>query len=273
VTRPSIFEQNRHLSNDLPAVGARAIEYWAKAGYGARLILMIVQQTYGGFLNFHPHLHCLVYAGGLEEGCVRWIRDLHFEKTEHKHELMLAWRFALIAYLHAATGAEVVKSDLSADELRHVLEVERQRNWNIFVGRSVPKRTVIRHIGRYIRKPPIAQYRLTRLSDGTVQYLAKNTRKRCLTPVTYTNQEFLALLMPHVPDRYCNAMHYFGLLAPRCKRLLTVLFELLNQSPKPRPARLSWARSLDQTFGRNPLIGSDGSVLRRIGRLDPVSAR
>jgi hypothetical protein len=265
-----LFQQNRHLLNELPAIGATAIEFWAKGRHGARVILMVVQQTYGGFLNFYPHLHSLVSAGGLHSSS-RWIHDLDFSKQDHNHELMLAWRFALIAHLDAAIRAKVLKSDLRSDELRKVLEIERQRNWNIFISRKLSKRVVIDHIGRYVRKPPIAQYRLTRLNDAEVQYLAKDTRNRCLTPVTYTNPEFLALLMPHVADRYCNSMRYFGLLAPRSKCLLSVVFDLLKQKQRAKPTRLSWAMSLNQTFGKDPLIGRDGSVLRRVGRLEPFT--
>ena len=268
----SLFQHNRHLLNDLPAIGARAIEYLTATKHNARVILMVVPQTYGGFLNFYPHLHTLVSAGGLDEFRIQWIGSLGFGKEEHKHEVMLAWRFALLAYLDAAIKANVVRSDLSLDDLTHILHPEGKRNWNIFVSRAVPKNTVINHIGRYIRKPPIAQYRLTRLNAGEVQYLAKDTRKRCLTPVTYTNQEFLALLIPHIADRYCNSMRYFGLLAPRSKRLLSVVFDLLKQKQKPKPARLTWATSLNQTFGTDPLIAPDGSVLRRVGRIEPVPA-
>ena len=132
------------------------------------------------------------------------------------------------------------------------------------------KKSVIDHIGRYIRKPPIAQYRLTRLNDEEVEYVAKDTRKNCLTPVKYTNQEFLALLMPHIPDRYCNSMHYFGLLAPRSKNLLPVVFDLLQQKMSPKPARLGYAQDLYRTFGTNPLIGRDGYLLEWIGHLEPV---
>jgi hypothetical protein len=178
----------------------------------------------------------------------------------------------LVAYLDAAIKARALTSDLSSDEFAQILGTERKQNWIIFVGRKVSKRTVIDHIGRYIRKPPLAQYRLSRLNEAEVQYLTKDTRKKCLTPVTYTNQEFLALLMLHVADRYCNSMRYFGLLAPRSKRLLSLVFDLLKQKQQPRPARLSWATSLYRTFGKNPLIGRDGSVLRRVGRIEPVPA-
>ena len=44
-----IFQHNKHLLNDLPAVGAEAIEFWAKQRHGAVIVLMVVQQTYGGF--------------------------------------------------------------------------------------------------------------------------------------------------------------------------------------------------------------------------------
>lgn len=267
-----LFQANRHLLNDLPAIGADAIEYWAKVRYGVRIILMVVEQTAGGFLNFYPHLHTLVSAGGLDEFCLRWVHDLKFQEKEHKHELMLAWRFALLACLDAAIAANVLNSQLNLDELAGVLREESQRNWITFVGRSVSKQKVMDHVGRYIRKPPIAQYRLTRPTNEEVEYVVKDTRNKCLTPVRYTNQEFLSLLMPHVSDRYCNSMRYFGLLAPRSKNLLPVVFDLLQQKMSPKPRRLGYALDYLRTFGTNPLIGRDGSLLEWVGRLEPVAA-
>ena len=77
---------------------------------------------------------------------------------------MLAWRFGLLAYLNAAIEANALTSDFGANEAARLLKAESQRPWNTFVGRKVFKRKGIDHIGRYIRKPPIAQYRLTRPS-------------------------------------------------------------------------------------------------------------
>lgn len=273
-TMPPVFwpilQQNRHLLNDLPAVGAAAIEFWVKAKYGARVILMVVQQTYGGFLNFYPHLHTLVSAGGLDEYSGEWIPELELRKN--KRDLMLAWRYALLGYLDQAIKAKTLRSNLTHDELRTTLETEAGRDWNIFVGPLVPKKRVIDHIGRYIRKPPIAQYRLTRISDRGVQYFAKDTKNRCLTPVRYTNEEFVRLLMPHVIDRFENSMRYFGLLAPRSRTLLSAVFALLKQEKFPPPVRLSFADSLYKTFGKNPLIGCDGQRMRWVGRMDSVAA-
>jgi hypothetical protein len=203
---------------------------------------------------------------------MRWVHDLKFKEKEHEHELMLAWRFALLAYLDAAITGNALNSELSLDELADVLKTDSKRNWITFVGHRVSKQRVIDHIGRYIRKPPIAQYRLTQPSAEEVQYVVKDTRNKCLRTMRYTNQEFLALLIPHVADRYCNSMRYFGLLAPRSRNLLPVVFDLLQQKMSPKPARLGYALDQLRSFGTNPLIGRDGSFLDWVGRLEPVTA-
>jgi hypothetical protein len=175
-----------------------------------------------------------------------------------------------LAFIDAAIQTNILKSVLCKDELVQILHRESQRDWHIYVGRQVRKKAVIEHIGRYVRKPPISQRRLRRLDDDRVEYIAKDTKNERMRPMTYTNREFLSLLLPHVADRYCNSMRYFGLLAPRSKGLLSVVFDLLKQKRKPKPPRLSWALSLERTFHNNPLIGRDGSILRRVGYLEPL---
>jgi hypothetical protein len=67
-----ILQDNRDLLHCIPTAGANAIETWAQLKYGVRLFIVIVQQTFGGFLDFAPHLHIMVSAGGLRETTHRW---------------------------------------------------------------------------------------------------------------------------------------------------------------------------------------------------------
>lgn len=130
----AILQQNPCLLPDLPALGAAAIEFLAKARCGVRAILMVVQQTYGGFLNLNPHLHTSVSAGGLEISSGSWIARLNFDE----HEIMLAWHYVLLAYLNEAIKGDVLKSDPSKDELRKILETEGKRPWNSLSNRDQP---------------------------------------------------------------------------------------------------------------------------------------
>jgi hypothetical protein len=67
----TILQQSRHILHDIPAMGADAIQQWTWARYGVRLIISVVQQTFGGRLNFVPHLHIMVSAGGLKVSQLR----------------------------------------------------------------------------------------------------------------------------------------------------------------------------------------------------------
>jgi hypothetical protein len=250
-------------------MGAEAIQHWAKARYGVRLIVIVVQQTFRGLLNFVPHLHVMVSAGGLHEYTNRWIHCLKYDNFE----LMRAWRYAVIALLSEALKRNVLDSSLSGEEVQRMLKIQYGREWNVFVSRIGSKQYRLKHDGRYIRRPPVAQHRLTRSGNGQIEYLAKDTRKKQFVVQRYSNEEFVNTLIQHVPERGRHAMRYFGLLSPNGEaRLWAGVFILLNQQRRPRPLRLPWRWLRIRTFGTDPLLDTFGQLMRWVGRRAPVTA-
>jgi hypothetical protein len=261
-----ILQQNRGVLHLVPAMGAEAIMQWAKARYGVRLLVIVVQQTFGGLLNFFPHLHIMVSAGGLHESTNRWINSIKFDKAE----LMRAWRFALISLLAEARKRNILKSSLSSEELLSMFATQYQRRWNVFISRVGSKLYWLRHDGRYIRRPPIAQHRLTRIGTDEVEYFAKDTRNEQFVSKRFTTNELVNILIQHAPDRGRHAMRYFGLLSPRSKaRLWAGIFVLLKQRVRSHPPRPSWRWLLLKTFGRDPLLDNLGQRMHWIGRRVP----
>lgn len=262
-----ILEQNRHLLHDVPAMGAEAIMQWAKARYGVRLLVLVVQQTFGGLLNFYPHLHVMVSAGGLQESTNCWIPRLDFDKAE----LMRAWRFALIALLAEAHKRNMLRSSMTDEELRSLFATQYQRDWNIFFNRIGSKAYHLTHDGRYIRRPPVAQHRLTRIATDQVEYLAKDTANKQFVLKRYTGAEFVDILIRHAPDGGRHSMRYFGLLSPRSKaRVWAGIFVLLKQRVRQHPPRLSCRQLRLRTFGIDPLLDSRGEPMYWIGRRAPL---
>ena len=265
----TILQQNPHILHGIPAMGAEAVLQWAKARYGVRLIVVVVQQTFGGLLNFVPHLHIMVSAGGLRESAGHWIHRLEYDRRE----LMLAWRYAVGAFLSQAYRRGALKSSLSSGEFQTMLETQHGRDWNVFISRKGSKANRLKHDGRYIRRPPVAQHRLARIGIDRVEYLAKDTRNKRSVLVQYTNEEFVDILAQHVPDPYGHAMRYFGLLSPRCKaQVWAAVFVLLNQQRRPHPPRLPWRWLRIKTFGADPLLDSQGRLMQWAGRRAPVEA-
>lgn len=273
-TIPSIFrpllQQNRHLLNDLPAVGASVIKRWAESKYGASVFLIVVPQTFGGFLNFNPHLHMLVSAGGLQESEGRWLPRLHFKERRHELELMEMWRLALSSYLWLTLQKTALVSNLNTELLKKALKTQYKREWVIYVSPVMSKTKFLRYAGRYIRRPPIPLSHILGTTDHGVQFLAKDTRAKRIVQVMWPKEMFVDTLGEHFPDHYKHAMRYFGLLAPRRKnRTSAVVFSLLRQKKRPQPARLRWAESKRRDFGADPLIDRRGTRMSWSGRLAP----
>ncbi len=260
-----IFKQNRHLLNDLPAIGASAIQRWVENKYGVSVLLIVVPQTFGGLLNFNPHLHMLVSAGGFQESECRWI-PLRFDKCE----LMQMWRLALIAYLWVVLRVTAPRSAVGTEPLRRSLDEQYKREWIIYISPFMSKAKFLRYAGRYIRRPPIPLNHIVKITDREVRFLAKDTRGKRKVELLWPKEMFVDALGEHVPDRYRHAMRYFGLLAPRSKRRTsTALFAALKQKKRPRPTRLGWADSLTRDFGVNPLVDSRGQPMLWVGRRRP----
>jgi hypothetical protein len=262
-----IFQRNRHLLHDLPAVGAQVIQQWVKARYGVRVLIIVMPHTFGRHLDFKPHLHILVSGGGLQEGESRWIPRLVF----NKRALMHMWRYAVITYLRQALQAMVLSSELAPDTLRGILKTQYERWWNIDIQHFKSKRQFLRYAGRYVRRPPIAQHRFLRITDSEVVFWTNDLREKRRVETRYSLQGFIATLTHHVPDRYRHAMRYFGLLAPRSKgRTSAAMFVLLGQRKPPRPRRLGWVSLLRKHFGVDPLIDGAGQRMHWVGRLKPA---
>ena len=267
-----ILQENRHLLHGIPAIGAEAIRLWVRSQCAVSVLMLVIQHTFGGLLNFYPHLHVLVSAGGLDESTGNWIASLDCDERALV-DLMKAWRYAVVAYVAEALKARVLKSGMSPQEIRVMFEAQYNREWNIHISRRMSKTHFVKYVGRYIRRPPIAQHRLARITDQVVEYLAKDTRNNRFVNVRYSNDEFVAILKKQVHGRGRHAMRYFGLLAPRTKaRTWAAVFLSLKQKQRPLPCRLGWRYLLHKTFGIDPLIDSFGQEMHWVARLSPVTS-
>ena len=260
------LRRNRHLLHDLPALAAAVIQQWAKMRYGVRVLILVFPHTFGRHLNFNAHLHVMVSAGGLNESEGRWITPLYFDK----HKLMHMWRYAVVTYLRAALQKGLLASEESPEELRALLKTQYERWWNVYVDPIRSKWYFLRYVARYVRRPPIAQHRFTKITEREVEFLTKDLKEKRIVTTRYLIEDFVDALAEHVPDRYKHAIRRFGLLAPRTQRTTSAaMFLLLGQKKRPRPPRLSWRNSLRKYFMVDPLLDSRGQDMRWVRRLKP----
>ena len=148
-----------------------------------------------------------------------------------------------------------------------MLRTQYERWWNVHIDPIRSKWHFLRYVARYVRRPPIAQHRFTKIRDREVEFLTKDLKEKQVVTTRYLIQDFVDALAAHVPDRYRHAMRRFGLSAPRTQRTTSAsLFLQLGQTKHPRPKRLGWRNSLLKYFGVDPLVDSRGEAMHWIGR-------
>ena len=262
----SVFKDNRHLLYDLPAVAGSVVQQWARAAHGADVFCVVVMQTFGGRLNWHPHFHILISAGGYKESEGRWIPCLQFNQTQ----LMELWRYGVVEYLSQALKASLIQSQLPVSEFRKMLRSQSGREWNIHLQSLGSKTRFLNYAGRYIRRLPLPQQAILRVSRTEVEFVAKDTRRKRREKRTLPIGELVALLGQHVADRYRNAARYYGLCASHSQNVSAV-FVLLGQERRRRPPRLRWAASLKKYFKIDPLLDHLGERMLWVGRRSPLN--
>ena len=171
-----IFRANRHLLNDLPVLGAQVIQRWVRKKYGARLLLAVVPHTFGRDLKFNCHLHLLVSQGGLSRDESTWLPSLPL----WMNAIMKMWRYATVTFLRMAYRRGLLSTKLDRRAFYKLMEGQYERSWHVYCGAMRSRGQILRHAGRYVRRPPIAGHRILEAGAGEVRFLTRDLKSGAL---------------------------------------------------------------------------------------------
>jgi hypothetical protein len=259
------FFHDRQLARLLPTLAAKTVEAWCRARFGLKVGVIAVPHTFNSKLEFNAHVHVMVTAGGLETSGT-WRSSVYYDVDALTHY----WRKGVIRLLRTSFRIGTIRADLPAEQVEETLVREESRWWSVKLQSLGSKAHFLRYAGRYARRPPIAQRRITGISAQEIQFWAKDRKLRRETIVRLAPGDFISAWMQHIPDEYEHAVRSFGLFAPRAIRnSSTAVFTILGQTPRPRPRRLKWDLSIKRDFGWDPLLDSKGDHMRWTRRIPP----
>ncbi len=203
---------------------------------GAEPGFFAVLHSWGQTLQHHPHLHCVVAAGGLSADRKRWIRcrpgfclpvkvlsalfrRLFLDSLQRAYEQGKLQFFSELERLHSApTFAAYVKRI-------------RMRQWVVYAKAPFGgPQQVLGYLGRYTHRVALSNQRLRRLEGDQVTFDWKDYRDHSRNKtMTLPAEEFIRRFLLHaLPPRFQRIRHY-GFLAnvhrrqniALCRELLT----------------------------------------------------
>lgn len=265
-----LFRDNPHLTTALSALAASIIQTHASIRSGLRVGVMTILHTFNGKLEFNSHVHTLVTAGGLYGLSDSWVEKVYYDRDK----LFESWRRAVIKLLRTALRAGQLVSASTVDELDAILSEQEARWWSVKIQSFKSKDHFLRYAGRYVRRPPIAQKRITEVGEQAVKFWFRDKKLHRKIEVECSPEEFVDRWSQHIPDHYRHAVKSFGLFAPRAaQKTFDAVFAVLGQERRPRPKPRPWAESIWRDFKRDPLLDSKGKRMTWARRIAPkVSA-
>jgi hypothetical protein len=203
---------------------------------GAEIGFFSVLHTWNQKLEHHPHIHCVVPAGGLAPDHTHWVpsRRKFFLPGDVLAEVFRGkFREALEeAFAQGRLGFHgSMKTFARPKVFAQLLRLTFRKKWVVYLKRPFggPEHA-LRYLGCYTHRVAISNHRLVSFADDQVTFRWRDSRhgnKRRLMSL-HVN-EFLRRFLLHVlPPGFVRIRH-FGFLSTRNRsQLLPVCFRLLH---------------------------------------------
>jgi hypothetical protein len=239
---------------------------------GAEIGFFSVLHSWDQRLQHHPHVHCVIAAGGLASDHSRWISSRRSFFLPIK-VLSRVFRGKFVTGLRNAFQQDMLRFHgdlLPLQEPRTFaawLRTLFRHDWVVYSKRPFggPEH-VLRYLGNYTHRVAISNSRLIALSEGNVTFRwrdsAHNNKKRLMT---LPADEFLRRFLLHLLPRGFMRIRNFGFLANRKRAsLLPLCFHLLAGSENTSIAATSTSTDRPGALWTCPVCGGTMHVVERL---------
>jgi Putative transposase/Transposase zinc-binding domain len=244
---------------------------------GAEIGFFSVLHTWNQRLQFHPHVHCVVPAGGLSPDHARWISSRHSFFLPIK-VLSRVFRGKFVAALKTVFRkgqlefcgqlAPLAEPRAFARWLRPLF----RQDWVVYSKPPLggPEH-VLRYLGAYTHRVAISNRRLIALDNGNVSFRWRDSahgNRQCI--MTLSADEFLRRFLLHLlPPGFVRIRH-FGFLANRQRsESLPLCFRLLeDQHPTNTTSCAAPNAPLSNSLWKCPLCGGAMRVIERLSAVE-----
>lgn len=200
---------------------------------GAQLGYTAVLHTWTRDLRLHPHLHCIVTAGGLSRDQSAWVKPTHGKVLFPVRALAKVFRGKFLDAMGRLGADERAVANLTDEKVfRRLLDRLHRMRWVVYAKRPFASSDhLFSYLGRYTHRVGISNHRLIAIDDDAIHFATKDGKSTRLPPV-----EFIKRFLDHVlPHGFTKIRHYGLYAGSNVATRLAVARELLAPPSPPAP--------------------------------------
>src|SRR5207302_4091159 len=237
---------------------------------GAEIGFFSVLHTWNQKLQLHPHVHCVIPAGGLSLDHTRWIQSrprfflpIYVLRRVFRGKFVAGLKSAFQrGQLHLSGNlAPLAQPKIFASCLRPLF----RKDWVVY---SKPPfggpEYVLQYLGHYTHRVAISNHRLVSSEDGHVTFRWRDSAHHNQQKLmTVSRDEFLRRFLLHLLPKGFVRIRHFGFLANRRRAaLLPRCFAALHATPPKNESEPSTAATAHPLW-RCPKCGGPMAVVER----------
>ena len=188
---------------------------------GGLIGVLAVLHTWTRTLLYHPHVHCLVPAGGVSDD----------------QEWLPARKKYLVPVKALSRIFRGMFRDMVAKELPALMIPEGawKQEWVVYCKPAIQGADkVLAYLGRYVHRIAIANSRILSIEDGKVTFRYQKCGDSQWKMMTLPANEFIRRFLQHVLPKGTHKVRYYGLWSPSNRsRLHQVQILLARDKPVP----------------------------------------
>lgn len=220
---------------------------------GAQIGLMAVLHTWGQNLSYHPHIHCIIPAGGLDK-LSKW-KDSKKKFFIPVKVLSRKFRGKLLDYIKKAklehyNGNKYLENPRCLDEL---LSSMYNKEWVVYCKPPFKNANyVIEYLGRYTHRVAISNNRLLTITDKEISFKYRDyADENKMKIMTLEISEFIRRFLMHIlPPQFMKIRHY-GLLGNRNKHKKLNICKMLTGTKILQKIKIPTLDILRKIFGED----------------------
>lgn len=209
--------------------------------------LITVIHTFGRDLKWNPHIHAIVSLGGFN-------KKLEYKKRDFFNAETIAgqWKHHVLNIISEGNYPDEKIRKKALKVVSELYKKETRFFFNVGDGNVNSKEGIIKYLGRYLARSPIAEYKITDISEDEVTFFfhdLKNGKKEAF--VTMKTDKFIKQVLIHLPPKNFKTVNRYGFYARNINKKLKIVI-LKYKNFKCRKKISFYAEQNINTFGVNP---------------------
>jgi hypothetical protein len=214
---------------------------------GATPGILMTLHTWGRQLNYHPHIHCLVTAGGITKSNnwknldsdfllpIRVVKSFFRGKYQYRIK-------------NAIDNKELqLPDDCSLNSMLAIYRQTYQKQWSVRIQEKYEHgKGVMLYLSRYMKGGPINPKQII-CCDKAVSFHYKDHRDQKIKVLSLKLEEFMRRILWHVPEIGVHVVRHYGLYASRnqkkrniCRKVVGGLKEIGIVTGKETKDTIDW---------------------------------